>query len=138
MWIALSLAAMVLMAVMTLLFKQLCRVGVDPSMTLLWLFVVMIPLNLMYIKFARIPFYVPRTALPWVLIVCAAAASFLGNLCGLRALHVAPNPGYPTAITGAQMVLVTLASVWLFAAELSLMKGLGVACCAIGVALICL
>jgi hypothetical protein len=138
MWILFSLVAMVLMAVMTLLFKQLCRIGVDPSMTLLWLFAVMIPLNLTYIKLAGIPLYVPKTAAPWVLIVCAAAASFLGNLFGLKAIHVAPNPGYPTAIAGAQMVLVTLASVWLFAAQFSAMKGLGALFCAIGVALICL
>jgi uncharacterized membrane protein len=138
MWIGLSLAAMAMMAGMTLLFKQLVRIGVDPSVVLLCLFLVMIVINLGYMKIAGAPIQLPRSAAPWLLIVLAAFASFFGNLCSLKAIHVAPNAGYPTAIASLQMVVVTLASIWLFAAEFSLLKGLGVLCCAIGTALICL
>jgi hypothetical protein len=72
------------------------------------------------------------------LIVLAAVASFFGNLCLLKAINEAPNAGYPTAIVSFQMVVVTLASVWLFAAQFSVIKGLGVLLAALGIGLICL
>ena len=46
--------------------------------------------------------------------------------------------GFVTAIEGAKMLVGTLASIFLFASQITLLKGLGVLCCAIGVALICL
>ena len=138
MWIAWSLATMGLMTVMTLAFKQLGRLGVDPSIVLLNLFVIMLVVNILYIRVMGTPLHLPRGSMPWALIVCAAAASFFGNLCSLKAINLAPNAGYPTAIAGMQMVVVTVASIWLFAAEFSLLKGLGVLCCALGVGLLCL
>jgi hypothetical protein len=138
MWIMLSVATMGLMAAMLLLLSGVNRLGVDQPITLLCLFFLILVVNYAYLLVVGTPLRLPKTALPWVLMACAALASFLGNLCCLKAMAVAPNPGYPIAIEGAKVVIVTLVSVWLFAAHFSILKGLGVLCCAIGVALMCL
>jgi hypothetical protein len=135
-WIALSLATMTMMAAMLLMLIQLGRIGVEPALVLFYLFGAVCLLSFAYLKFLGRPLYLPGSAVPWI--VGAAGACFFGNLCGLKAMNLAPNPGYPTAIEGAKMLVVVLASIGLFAAEFSLMKGLGVLCCAIGVALLCL
>lgn len=138
MWIGLSLATMGLMSVMLLLLNGLNRLGVDQSITLLCLFAVILVVNAIYLVAVGTPLRLPTTILPWILIVGAAIASFLGNLCFLKAMHLSPNPGYPCAIEGSKMLLVTVVSLWLFASHLTLIKGVGVLCCALGVALICL
>jgi hypothetical protein len=136
MWIVLSLATMGLMATMLLFLIHLGRVGVEPSIVLLYLFAAGCAFNFVYLKVMGTPLHLSATAVPWIL--GAAAASFFGNLCGLMAMKLAPNPGYPVAIEGSKMVVVTLLSIWLFAAHFSAVKGLGALFCAIGVALICL
>jgi uncharacterized membrane protein len=137
MWIEMSLAAMGLMAAMLLLLNGLNRYGLDQSMTLLCLFPLIFVFNVVYILVAGTPLRLPTTASAWLLLVGAALASFLGNLYCLKAMKLAPNPGYPVAIQGANVVIVTLVSLWLFASHFSYVKSLGVLCCVIGVALIC-
>ena len=136
MWIALSLATMGLLAVFLLLIVPPGRAGVDPSVVLFYVFAGASLLNFAYLMLGGIPLHVPETPLLWI--VCASVASFFGNLCILAAMRLAPNPGYPIAIEGSKMLVVMLASVWLFNADLSLLKGMGALCCATGVALICL
>lgn len=138
MWIALSVATMALMSIMLLLLNGLNRLGVDQSITLLCLLVTMLAVNGVYLATVGTPLRLPTTTLPWVLIICAGIASFLGNLCALKAMNLAPNPGYPCAIEGSKVLIVTLMSVWLFAAHFSYVKGIGVLCCMLGVGLICL
>jgi hypothetical protein len=141
MWIALSLAGMVLMATMLLLLVHIGRMPfgqmrLEPPQVLFYLFVAATPLNFIYLKFTDYSLRMPMKAVPWI--VGTALVCFVGNLCCLKAMYLAPNPGYQTAIESAKMVLVTLASVALFSSHFSPMKGLGVLCCTIGVALICL
>jgi hypothetical protein len=138
MWIVLSLAAMGLMSIMLLLLNGLNRLGLDQSVTLLCVIPLFFVFNVAYILATGTPVRLPTTGLAWGLIVGAAVASFLGNLYNLKAMNVAPNPGYPVAIQSANVVFVTVLSIWLFAAHFSLLKGIGVLCCAIGVGLICL
>jgi hypothetical protein len=137
MWIAMSLAAMGLMAAMLLLLSGLNRLGLDQSITLLCLFPLIFLFNIVYVLVAETPLRLPTTASAWLLLAGAALASFLGNLYCLKAMNLAPNPGYPVAIQGANVLIVTLVSLWLFASPFSYLKGLGVLCCVIGVALIC-
>lgn len=136
MWIVFSFGAMGLLATMLLLFVPLGRMGVHPSVVLFYLFTVGALLSFVYLKYFGTSLRLPGIAPVWI--VFAAIASFLGNLCYLRAINLAPNPGYPTAIEGSKMLVVTLLSVWLFAAPFSCLKGLGALCCAVGVALMCL
>jgi drug/metabolite transporter (DMT)-like permease len=139
MWITLSLVCMGCMATMLLLLNQLNVMKVKPSITLFYLFASILLVNFVYLKCEGTSLRPPARVVPWILILCAAAASFFGNLCMLKAMNIAPNPGYPVAIEASKMVIVGLASIWLFGSHFSLSKGgLGTLCCAIGVALICL
>lgn len=136
MWIALSLGGTTLLAGMLLLFVPAYRAGAEPSMALFYLLATGALCNLAFLKLQGIPLRVPRAALPWI--VAAAVAIFLGNVCYMTAIRIAPNPGFPGAIEGTKTVVVTLSSVWLFAAHFSWRKGLGVLCCTIGVTVLCL
>jgi uncharacterized membrane protein len=136
MWIGLSFAAMGLLASMLLLVVPPGRAGVPAAVVVFYIFAVAACLTFLYLKSQGISIRMPGSAVAWV--GAAALASFLGNLCFFKAMQVAPNPGYPGAIEGSKMLLVTVLSVWLFSAHFSLLKGLGALCCAIGVALMCI
>jgi hypothetical protein len=136
MWIVYSLGAMGFLAAMTLMFVPPGRAGVPPSVVLFYLFLCACVLNFGFIKFQRTSLDVSWNAMLWI--GGAALASFLGNLCALNAINLAPNPGYASAIEASKAPVVVLLSVWLFASHFSLLKGLGVLLCAIGVALISL
>jgi drug/metabolite transporter (DMT)-like permease len=73
---------------------------------------------------------------PVLILVLAAALSFVGNLCSLRAMSAAPNPGYSSAISGVHALVVTLASILVFGIALSWTKLVGVILCVLGVALL--
>lgn len=136
MWIVYSLGAMGFLAAMTLMFVPPGRAGVQPSVVLFWLFLCACAFTFGYLTFQRTSFGVSWNAMLWI--VGAALASFLGNLCALKAINLAPNPGYASAIEASKAPVVVLFSVWLFASHFSLVKGLGALLCAAGVALLSL
>lgn len=136
MWIVYSLAAMGFLAAMTLMFVPPGRAGVPPSVVLFYLFLLACLINIGSIQFQGTSLKVSWNAMLWI--AGAALASFLGNLCALKAINLAPNPGYASAIEASKAPIVVLLSVWLFASNFSLLKGLGALLCAVGVALISL
>ena len=136
MWIILSLGAMGFLGTMILLIVPPGRAGVHPSVVIFYIFLFGCLFNLGYLKFQGTSLRLPGNIVPWLL--CAAMASFVGNLCHFKAINLVPNPGYACAIEASKALLVALLSIWLFASPFSLMKGLGVLCCAIGAALISL
>ena len=136
MWIVFSLGAMGFLAAMTLMYLPPIRAGVEPSVVLFYLLLIACLFNFGHLKIQRIPLHVSGSAMPWI--VGAALTSFLGNLCALKAFNLAPNPGYASAIEASKAPVVAILSIWLFASHFSALKGLGVLCCAIGVALISL
>ena len=136
MWIMLSLATMGLFAALLLLIVPLSRAGVDPAVVLFYTFAGGCLLDLPYLMLQGTLLRIAVAPLSWI--ACAAVLSVFGNLCIWKGMSLAPNPGYPVAIEASKMLVVILASVWLFAADISLVKGLGAFCCATGIALICL
>ena len=136
MWIAYSLGAMVFLAAMTLMFVPLGRAGVSPSVVLFYLFLFVCIFSLGHIKLRGMSLNVSWNAMLWI--VGASLTSFLGNYCALKAIFLAPNPGYASAIEASKALVVVLLSVWFFAAHFSWLKGLGALCCSIGVALLAL
>ncbi len=67
------------------------------------------------------------------IVAVAALLSYIGNLCYIKAVTLAPNPGYPVAIEGNKAVLVLIASCLLFGAEFSIGKLIGILLCLAGV-----
>jgi hypothetical protein len=136
MWIVLSLGSMLFLAAMMLMIVPPGRAGVPASVLLFYLLLMACLFNLSYLGYQGTSLRLPMSTMGWM--VGAALASFLGNFCYIAAINIAPNPGFACAIESAKAPVVMLASIWLFASDFSTLKGLGVLCCAIGVALISL
>ena len=134
MWQAYALAAMGCFAAMQLLFVQLTRRGVGPAAILLVVFAVGAAFYGVHVWMTRTP--MPLNGSAVALLVVAAALSFVGNLCSLRAMSAAPNPGYASAISGVHALVVTIVSLSVFGIALSWTKLIGVILCVLGVALL--
>ena len=70
------------------------------------------------------------------LLVLAAAFSYFGNLFQIHSFQNAPNPGYVIGIGALNIVVVTVASYYLFGSEVTVQKLSGVALTMLGVVLI--
>ena len=64
--------------------------------------------------------------------------SYVGNIFHLKSIELAPNPGYPTAILGLQIVIISLISLFLFGSKITLTKGIGIGFAAIAIILLAL
>lgn len=136
MWILYAMSAMLLFAGMQLLFKQLLRMGLGSPLILVFIFGFGTLLYMGHLAVVRAPMTVSARA--FGLLVAASALSYGGNLYMVRAIGQAPNPGYAMAIVGAQALVVTLASIFLFGSAISWAKGLGVALSIAGLTLLAL
>lgn len=136
MWYWYALVAMVCFAMLQLVFAALSRRGVPTPTILLFTFGFALVLYVAHVRVLRTPLAVTPMALG--ALAAAAALSYVGNLCSIRALAMAPNPGYVAAIVGLQAIVLTLTSVFILGATLSSVKVLGVLLCFVGVALIVL
>ena len=134
MWQWYALAAMTCFAAMQLLFVQLTRRGARPAAILLVVFGVAAVCYGAYVRITRTP--MPQGESAVALLVVAAILSFAGNLCSLRAMSLAPNPGYASAISGVHAFVVTLLAILVFGVAVSWTKLLGVVLCVVGVALL--
>lgn len=134
MWQWYALAAMICYAAMQLVFVQLTRRGIRPSGILLVVFAVAAICYAAYVRFTRAA--LPPTGGLLALAGAAGLLSFAGNLFSLRAMSLAPNPGYASAISGVHALVVTLAAIALFGVAISWTKLLGVVLCVLGVALL--
>jgi drug/metabolite transporter (DMT)-like permease len=134
MWQAYALTAMACFAAMQLMFVQLTRRGVNPAAILLVVFAVAAVFYGLHVRVTRTP--MPQTGSAVAILVVAAALSFLGNLCSLRAMSAAPNPGYSSAISGVHALVVTIVSLFVFGIAVSWTKLCGVILCVLGVALL--
>ena len=77
---------------------------------------------------------IPTGAL--VLIVIAAIIGTAGNLLFDQSLIDAPNPGYALAVSNANVILIAIASVFLFSSELSWIKTAGIVLTIAGIVLL--
>lgn len=134
MWQWYALTAMTCFAAMQLLFVQLTRRGARPAAILLIVFGVAAICYAGYVRLTRTP--VPHGENTIALLLVAAVLSFAGNLCSLRAMSLAPNPGYASAISGVHAFVVTVVAILVFGVAVSWTKLLGVVLCVVGVALL--
>jgi drug/metabolite transporter (DMT)-like permease len=134
MWQWWAVIGMICFAAMQLIFAALGRRGVNVTAMLLYVFGIAALLYLVHVRASRA--VVPQTARDVALLAAAAVLSYVGNWLLLRAIAAAPNPGYAVAISGLQAAVVTLLSVSILGASFSWSKALGVALCAVGVALL--
>ena len=134
MWEWYALVAMVCFASMQLMFKDLSRRGVDSAAMLLMVFAFGTLPYLVHVRMTRTP--LPTTGFLIALLAGTALLSYIGNFFSVRAIAVAPNPGYAVALVSLQAAVVTVTAVALQGATLSWVKAIGVALCCIGIALL--
>jgi drug/metabolite transporter (DMT)-like permease len=134
MWQWYALTAMTCFAAMQLLFVQLTRRGVSPAAILLVVFGVAAACYALHVRMTRTP--LPSDSRALALLGVAALLSFAGNLFSLRAMSLAPNPGYASAISGVHAFVVTVVAILVFGVAVSWTKLAGVILCVVGVALL--
>ena len=133
-WPAYALVAMSCFSCMQLLFKYFTKGGLTPAAILVFVFGFGWCFYLVHILTLRTPLVSAPGALGLLLV--AGALGYVGNLCAVRAVALAPNAGYAVAIFGLQALVVTIVSVMLLGATLSGVKLIGVLLCFAGVALL--
>lgn len=136
MWQWYALVAMGCFAAMQLLFRHLGNRGADSAVVLLVVFAFGALLYLAHVGVTRTPL-----ALTWprlALLAATALLSYVGNLCSVRAVTAAPNPGYAVALVSLQGAVVTLLAAGLVGASFTWIKMIGVALCCAGLALLVL
>mgnify|MGYP000689227696 FL=1 len=110
-WFVIALIGMLSFAGMALTLKKLTYT-LDTSIIVLYLFVITSILYAALNVKRGIPLSVPLTSLS--LLILASFFAFLGNLCDVEALKLAPNAGYAGAVKGGQIMVITFAAYFLF------------------------
>ena len=136
MWPLYALIAMACFSTMQLLFKYFTRGGMGPAAILVFVFGFGWILYVGHVVLLR-------TTLTWTpstvaLLFAAGLLGYVGNLCAVRAVGLAPNAGYAVAIFGLQALVVTIVSAVALGGSLSWLKMIGVVLCVTGVALLVL
>jgi len=133
-WFIYAIFGMLAFSAMLIIFKQLSIMGLKPALILVFVFGFGMLLYLAHLIITKSPLNVNINVI--ILLGIAAFLSYIGNFFYVAAIDLAPNPGFAIAIVGFQAVLVTIASVFLFASEFSLVNVVGVVLALIGIILI--
>lgn len=134
MWILYGLAAALSFTGIFLVFKHLDLGGTPPIVSLTWVFIIAAVFYVGHNAITRQPVKVSGSAV--LLLLLAGTLSYLGNMFQFKSVVSAPNPGYGVAVVSVQALLVTVASIFLFNSDFSILKGIGVFCCVCGVMLL--
>lgn len=110
-WFLFALTGMLSFACMALSLKKLTY-NLPTSVILLYLFAFTTPAYLMYNVVTGTPLKIDSTAL--ILLLLASVFAFIGNLCDVEALRLAPNAGYASAVKSGQIIVITAAALLLF------------------------
>lgn len=62
----------------------------------------------------------------FILFILAVFFSYLGNAVSLKSIEYAPNPGYSLVISKSYVVFTTIAAIFLFRAELTIVSALAI------------
>jgi len=63
-----------------------------------------------------------------ILVFSAVVFSYLGNVCSLKSMEHAPNPGYSLIISKSYVVFTTIVAIFAFDAELTWRKAIAIVC----------
>ncbi|MEC4677160.1 MAG: EamA family transporter [Nitrospirota bacterium] len=133
-WVPLSLLAGLSLAVHSLAMAKLTKNGFDLGrINLNVFFLVFIFVGLQQVLSGN-GYKLPNSQLIYVFI--AAVGAFAIIHFSLMAIAIAPNPGYVSGLTSLSVVVVAIASIFLFDAHFSISKFLGIALCLLGIYLI--
>ena len=110
-WFLLALIGLLSISGMVLILKKLTY-SLPTPLILLYLFVVTSLICLGYNLRCGESLKIGWTAI--LLILLASILAFIGNICYVEALRLAPNAGYASAVQSGQILVVTVAAYFLF------------------------
>jgi len=133
-WFWYALIGMVFLSVMFLLITKVNKLGVRSELVYVLPSIFAVLFGLIYIFAVKIPFAVPKSI--WIFLVLAGLFAVIGNLLMFKSLSLAPNPGYALAIISADVLLVAIASVFIFKSEFTVIKAIGTVLAVVGIILL--
>ena len=123
-WLIQTLIAMLLFALMILIFKKLTIEKMQAEVILLFLFGFAFVFYLTQVIVTKTPIKINTFLI--VLLILAAIFSYIANLLEVKAVNMAPNPAFVTSIMGLHAILVAIGSYYLYNSQISIMNGLGI------------
>ena len=133
-WFLIALVGMLSFAAMALTLKKLTYFLPTP-LILLYMFAFTALLYFVYQLKTGTGLKINVSAI--LLLLLASAFAFIGNLCDVEALRLAPNAGYASAVKSGQILVITLVAYLMFADQkLSWLGALGVVFIFCGVVLL--
>ncbi len=123
-WLTYAIVSMIFFAGMILLFKKVLTFNVKPASLMLFISIFLVFFYLIHVIITKTPTKVGNSTL--ILIFAAAFLSYVANILYTKSIAIAPNPGYSAAIVSLQLVLIAVASFFLFKSELTVTKGVGI------------
>ena len=133
-WFTFALTSAILMTIVILIVKRGLNEGISSWLWLMYFYAFNAILIATYLKSKKSIKKVSKFLLS--LLVVAAVIGVLANVALTQAIKIAPNPGYVSAVVSTQVLLVTIASIFLFKSEFTLKKGLGTILLVLGVILL--
>ncbi|HYD35797.1 MAG TPA: DMT family transporter [Vitreimonas sp.] len=125
-WIVPALGMFACSALMYTIIRKTQLLGVPSAINNLAMFLIPLPFNVVYVWWSGESLTVSIYQLA-LMVFTALFLSWLGNIASLKAIALAPNPGYSLIISKSYVVLTAIASIWLFAAPLPLKSVLAIA-----------
>jgi drug/metabolite transporter (DMT)-like permease len=131
-WFVGSIIGMLLLSVMFLAFKKIGQMGTSSYTIIIFEFLVGSLLLILFVSLSGINF-IPSDSTVWALLILVGILGAAGNVFLTNGINAAPNPGYALAIVNANIILVTIASFFLFHSEITPIKGLAVVLISVGI-----
>ncbi|GEM_PF-2787973 len=123
-WFILASLSMVCFTIIYLLTKKLTTSNL--SSTVIYAYPSLIIAIMLVIYLSLTNNFTPITGGQIWIIVIISVLAIAGNIFLTQSIRSSPNPGYSLAISGLDIVLVTLISITLFKSEFNSLKILGV------------
>ncbi len=121
---------------MALLFKKLAQTSMLPEVINFYFFLFSTIAILIFNLVRKTKLELPPNSI--YIFLLAALIAISANYFSILAIKTAPNPGYSKAIQSFDVVIITISSVFLFGAQISIVKIAGIALSVCGLILLCL
>jgi drug/metabolite transporter (DMT)-like permease len=133
-WLIYSLISTIGFVGIALIIKRLTQFEIKAEVLNLYFWGLTTLTFLSYALIKKSVLKVPDNSWTWFILL--AIIAFVTNLFSVLAIKTAPNPGYTRAIQAAQIILVTIASFFLFGSKFDLKTFFGILIVFLGVFLI--
>lgn len=135
-WVTYSFISMVSFAAMMLLFKKLTETSMLPEVINFYFFLFSTIAFLIFNLLRRTKLELPSSSI--YIFVLAALIAISANYFSISAIKIAPNPGYSKAIQSFDVVIISVSSIFLFGAKITMVKAAGIVLSVCGLILLSL